>query len=438
LKFSKDQFIRIYLLFLVVVSIASPPLATRVGIPRLDTLSAPVNLLAFAVILVWVRLPTALFRMVAIQIVVFLFGIMSLLSTPPVEALPDVMMLISPALFLALFQGGFGGLQDPEPKIRRVLALASTFVFVPVLVESISGLRFVENTSTELLNMLVLKGFFFNPNDMSSVAVLLTGTLLYFYFLCSSTVREKFIGVLLVAGLTFSVLVGGSRTASLLLVLSFVVFAYIRLSHAARIALVPLIIFGLYSVFDISWLEPLLLTAMKYPLLEFSASKLYLALFFFNQDNSISYRSEIIQFFFENFKILLYGYGPRNYGEFFSGLSNDLAATNPHAYLIEMYLAFGFFGFLASIAFLLSLTMSLLHSAADGRVEKMQRQFSLVILAIFIGVSFIPSSILRLAIIWLPLLLVSWHRITSAKRSVALTRSLVRPQTKGGPSFLTG
>ena len=66
--------------------------------------------------------------------------------------------------------------------------------------------------------------------------------------------------------------------------------------------------------------------------LENISSRLYLFLFNLESDNSVGYRQEIYNYFWSNPPLLLYGYGPKNFQEYFGGhLSDSLGFENPHS-----------------------------------------------------------------------------------------------------------
>ena len=142
--------------------------------------------------------------------------------------------------------------------------------------------------------------------------------------------------------------------------------------------------------------------------LENISSRLYLFLFDLESDNSVGYRQEIYNYFWEHPPFLLLGYGPKKFQEYFGGhLSDSLAFENPHSFLIELYLGFG----------LISLTAFLFYAAyyfffAAGRnMKSKQRVIGLAAMGLFLLAGFIPSTIFRMPFIWLPCFLIFLYSV---------------------------
>lgn len=422
---------RLTLYIILALLVLSPSLAVTFGMPRLDTLLSYMLPGIFIVLLMLVRMNKATAGLIFTQLALLLFGLASTLSNAGFANLPDIMFLPIASVFLLLFVWGLSPMQDPINGARALLTWATVLVVIPVYIEVATGFRFTPLALNGGAMEGVFKGTFFNPNDMSSVLAALLVAQIYFYRFLPTPRRKRTEGMILFGISIGAVLIGGSRTALLIAVLVFFLSVLIRASRNQRIPLGMLAVASLALLSDLTWLEPILLWAMEVEVLSYSAEKLHLALFFLQDDNSISYRTEIISYFFDNFRFLFTGFGPRNYGEYFRGLSNSLAATNPHVYLIEMYLAFGMFGFLATVAFFGQVFfLALRPESSTTALRSRQKLFAALAVIVFLILSFVPSSIMRLGIIWFPLTLILWHQIyaQSLQRRRNRDRALITAQ----------
>lgn len=148
--------------------------------------------------------------------------------------------------------------------------------------------------------------------------------------------------------------------------------------------------------------------------LERFSSRVYLFLYDLGSDNSVSYRQEIYNYFWNNPPLLLTGYGPKNFREYFGGhLSGSLGFENPHSFIIELYLGFGMISLLGFIAFA---AFYFLYIASNRAVTGKSRVLAWVALGIFLLAGFIPSTILRMPFIWLPCLLIFIYSVFVAPK----------------------
>ena len=128
----------------------------------------------------------------------------------------------------------------------------------------------------------------------------------------------------------------------------------------------------------------------------------------------MSYRQEIYNYFWNNPPLLLTGYGPKNFREYFGGhLSGSLGFENPHSFIIELYLGFGMISLLGFIAFA---AFYFLYTASNRAVTGKSRVLAWVALGIFLLAGFIPSTILRMPFIWLPCLLIFIYSVFVAPK----------------------
>lgn len=128
------------------------------------------------------------------------------------------------------------------------------------------------------------------------------------------------------------------------------------------------------------------------------ASRIYLFLFDFSGDKSSSYRLESYSYAIENFDDTVFGLGTKNYGAFYeAGLGADtLVASSPHSYFIENAIAFGWLGLFFIVSMLLACLFSYIKDST-------YRFYGVTSFLLFIVVSFVPSTMIRLPIVWFPL-----------------------------------
>jgi hypothetical protein len=129
-----------------------------------------------------------------------------------------------------------------------------------------------------------------------------------------------------------------------------------------------------------------------------NAKRLWLGLYSLGGDKSVSYRSQIYEYFLDHLHTIDFlGLGIGNYSSFFH--ANDLASQNPHSLIIESFLAFGLLG--GSLFLLIGLLFLIKGFTKNGYILN-----PLIISTFaFISITFVPSSSIRLAIMWLPLFL---------------------------------
>ena len=148
--------------------------------------------------------------------------------------------------------------------------------------------------------------------------------------------------------------------------------------------------------------------------LENISSRLYLFLFNLESDNSVGYRQEIYNYFWSNPPLLLYGYGPKNFQEYFGGhLSDSLGFENPHSFIIELYLGFGMISLIGFICYIIWYAVNVFLSQ---NLRNKQKAIGLAAIGLFILGGFIPSTILRMPFIWLPCLLIFIYSVFVAPK----------------------
>ena len=174
------------------------------------------------------------------------------------------------------------------------------------------------------------------------------------------------------------------------------------------------------SMIPKEWIGNFLLSLNGNVFLENISSRLYLFLFDLDSDNSVGYRQEIYNYFWNNPPFLLYGYGPKNFGEYFGGhLSGSLGFENPHSFIIELYLGFGIISLLGFIAYVVTY---MLQTASSGNFNAKQKFIALAAMVLFLLAGFIPSTIFRMPFIWFPCFMIFIYSTLPIYKKYAVTQ----------------
>jgi len=259
------------------------------------------------------------------------------------------------------------------------------FIFASVLFEMFTGYRFTIDTedSTKAQH---IASFFNNPNNLAASSLMIF--LIVFYL--SKDFGTKIKNRVIFSIETFLLFITMSRVTLLIF------FIVVSLSLFNNIYFILFTL--LFMIFIIPNFESILLNLYQEDLglISENAERLWLGLYGLSDDKSISYRSEIYEYFVNHLEDLnLLGYGTRNFSDFFH--STDLASTNPHSLIIENFLAFGIMG---GILFIMIFSILLLKYFAKS--NKILDPLVISILS-FLILSFVPSSSIRLSLMWIPL-----------------------------------
>ena len=298
---------------------------------------------------------------------------------------------------------------DPLGFIRRFLTLFVLFVALPPFVELLTGFQFTTASGEELaIEAGAVKGLFFNPNNLATAAVCLAPAVLFFFNLSAIKTKDSLHGWILFALLGAAIFLSVSRTAIGCYLALLAAYLLYRKNGLATIATVCAAVL-LFSMIPQQALQEFLLSLNSNEFLERFSNRLYLFLYDFGSDNSVSYRQEIYNYFADNPPLLLTGYGPKNFTGYFGGhLSHDLAFENPHSFLIELYLGFGVISLFAFAAYVCTYCSTVV---LRRRLDKRAKWVALLSMAIFLVAGFIPSSILRLPFIWLPCFMILFYSV---------------------------
>lgn len=398
--FIRNGILWISLLLLLI----SPALSTHIGMPRLDTGFAVIYLFLGFFTIFTVRVDRRFFLLISILTIIFFLGFLSTLLNFSLQKILDV-FFFGYLIFLYLYLYLYLDCQKSEKNIIKLIFALVSIIFLGFLVELMFGFQFV--SGSEELSILdeAYKGLFFNTNDQAVVITSLATLVSFFYILDQKDRKIKFIGYILLLLSGFVIFISASRAA----LLSYVIMIFLLFFFNANSYFKILYVFFAFVIslflFNLEWLEGTLYSLTQISWLERPAERVLLALFSLEQDNSVGYRTQIYEAFIDNFKFLWLGFGPRDYILYFDRipLSYPLGYTNPHSLFIDMYLAFGFWGFCLFIFFILFSFSVILTNRA---ISFHQKVFSLFIIINFCWLVWIPSSVFRLPLVWLPVFLI--------------------------------
>ncbi|SEP82201.1 O-Antigen ligase [Basfia succiniciproducens] len=395
---------KLLLLFALGLVILSPALSTQIGVPRLD--SALCFLFFFlAVITPFLRdMETDFFKLQFPVYVLFFFGFLSVLNAFSTEKLVDlfffgIVMFLFHYSFLTFNRG------DGEAGIRHLLLGISLIVLAGFFIEALLGFQLVSGNEELTVTDKAFKGFFFNTNDQSVIMISLAVVVGFFYIIRENNWKIKLIGYALIFIMGLAIVISASRSVLLSYLIMLMLILFLNAStYFKAVYLFFACVIALF-IFNLSWLQEVFILLAKIDWLERPIERFSLVIFSMGDDKSVGYRTEIYTTFLDNFKILWLGYGPRDYIQYFDQikLSFPLGYTNPHSFFIELYLAFGIFAFLAFIYFLLN---SIIYVMNTRLLAWKERIFILFIFINFCWIVWVPSSILRLPLVWYPLFLV--------------------------------
>ena len=424
-----------YILYIMLAAyMLGPALSFKVGVPRIDNpLTLIFVLLGFVVFFLESKhIPRKIFAMLCALAAMCIWpaihmGITSLIPTQYM----DILFFMAVPVFFYLFYQVLMRAENPLGVIQKFLLVFALYVAIPPFVELITGIQFVSASDELAIKEGSLKGLFFNPNNLAATAVCLAPAILFFFQLQGRKHKEKLLGWGLYLLLGMAIFVCVSRTAiACYLLISLIYIAYRKNGFITVIATGLLAL--TLSMIPSRVIAEFLLSLNGNPFLERFSSRVYLFLFDLDSDNSVSYRQEIYNYFWNNPPLLLTGYGPKNFRDYFGGhLSNSLGFENPHSFIIELYLGFGIISLLGFIAFV---AFYFLYTTSSRALTNKSRVLAWVTLGIFLLAGFIPSTILRMPFIWLPCLLIyiySTFVASKLQNQAAYTYSYTPSKTKG-------
>ena len=382
-----------------------PTLSFKLGVPRIDN---PLTILFIALgflvlFLESKKAPRSIYMMLLSLAALSIWpGIHLLISDlTPTQFMDIMFFMVLPAFFYIFYQVL---IRDDEPlgKIQKFLTIFVLYVAAPPFIELATGIQFVSASEELTLEAGSLKGLFFNPNNLATCAVCMAPAILFFFQLEGKLAKERLYGWILFFALGIAIFASVSRTAIGCYLLILFIYIVYQKNGLITIGVTALMLLTL-SLIPSSVIQEFLLSLNGNQFLERFSSRVYLFLYDLGSDNSVSYRQEIYNYFWQNPPFLLTGYGPKNFKEYFGGhLSDSLGFENPHSFIIELYLGFGIISLLGFIAYILIY----LRSTITRKIRSKSKVIAWVCLGIFLLAGFIPSTILRMPFIWIPCFLI--------------------------------
>lgn len=382
-----------------------PTLSFKLGVPRIDN---PLTILFIALgflvlFLESKKVPRSIYMMLLSLAALSIWpGIHLLISDlTPTQFMDIMFFMVLPAFFYIFYQVL---IRDDEPlgKIQKFLTIFVLYVAAPPFIELATGIQFVSASEELTLEAGSLKGLFFNPNNLATCAVCMAPAILFFFQLEGKSAKERLYGWILFFALGIAIFASVSRTAIGCYLLILFIYIVYQKNGLITIGVTALMLLTL-SLIPSSVIQEFLLSLNGNQFLERFSSRVYLFLYDLGSDNSVSYRQEIYNYFWQNPPFLLTGYGPKNFKEYFGGhLSDSLGFENPHSFIIELYLGFGIISLLGFIVYILIY----LRSTITRKIRSKSKVIAWVCLGIFLLAGFIPSTILRMPFIWIPCFLI--------------------------------
>jgi hypothetical protein len=403
----------LYITLIYTISTAymlGPMLSYKAGIPRIDN---PLTILLLPTALLIFALESKRFNgkagrmLAALAIMCGWGGIHLFITTLDSVRIMDTFFFLSlPSLFYLLYLV-LSRHENPMAFIRHLLLFFCAFIIIPPAVEILTGIQFVQADEVLAIDAGIIKGFFFNPNNLGTTALCFAPAVLVFFNIDVSK-KEYLLGLILFLCLGVVIFASASRTATLCYIILFILNLIYRNNGLFTLMTIGVTGAGL-SMIPKQYIADFLLSLHGNAFLENISSRLYLFLFDLESDNSVGYRQEIYNYFWEHPPFLLLGYGPKKFQEYFGGhLSDSLAFENPHSFLIELYLGFGL---ISLMAFLFYAAYYFFCVATGRTMKSKQRVIGLAAMGLFLLAGFIPSTILRMPFIWLPCFLIFLYSV---------------------------
>jgi hypothetical protein len=395
---------------MVTAYMLGPMLSYKLGIPRIDN---PLTLLLVPATLLIFFIENKTFNSKA-GLMLVAVGLMTgwsaihLLITPmdSIRVMDSFFFLSVAGLFYLLYLI-LNRHENPLRFIRRLLIFFCAFIIIPPVIEVLTGIQFVKSDEILAIEAGVIKGFFFNPNNLGTTALFFAPAVLIFFNIGVSK-REYLFGWILFLSLGAIVFASASRTATMSYIILFILNLIYRNNGLFTLMTISVTGAGL-SMIPKQYIADFLLSMHGNAFLENISSRLYLFLFNLESDNSVGYRQEIYNYFWSNPPLLLYGYGPKNFQEYFGGhLSDSLGFENPHSFIIELYLGFGIISLIGFICYIIWYATNVFLSQ---NLRNKQKAIGLAAIGLFILGGFIPSTILRMPFLWLPCFLIFLYSV---------------------------
>ena len=237
---------------------------------------------------------------------------------------------------------------------------------------------------------------FNNINDISSVVIVFMPLIFYSLQRWKPSDLAIVSAYLLISGW---IVIMGSRSCLIALVIVPLMLLIFSANYLWKLIILSFTGFMSVAISQLDWQSIIgSLAELENEIISRPASRVYLFLFDFSGDKSSSYRLDSYIYAIEHFGDTVFGLGTKNYGSFYkAGFGADtLVAYAPHSYFIENAIAFGWFGLFLIACMLLACLFAVLR-------DRRYQFYGLTTFLLFIVASFVPSTLIRLPIIWFPL-----------------------------------
>ncbi len=282
-----------------------------------------------------------------------------------------------------------------------ILALTQLGVITGVLPQSLSFL-FFKSARYDLTDVFQINGTFANANDFACVVFLLFLLLL---LKSDSHTRRIYFAVSLIISM-----LAMSRTVIVLFGLLAVIQLWIKDKRRklAKYSLIAFLIFSGIIMTKGLWEQKIydaLYAEFGYNAVTINFTRLT-SIIEFEEDKhqpetSSQYRRETYLYALSKLPTHFTGTGAQNYGSFYreGGFHNQLVWTNPHSFLIEIGIAFGWLPLLIFLIFLGCIFYGILK---QNKIY--YRRYLIVLFSFTIILSNIPATGVQIPLLWLPLI----------------------------------
>ncbi len=291
----------LYITLIYTISTAymlGPMLSYKAGIPRIDN---PLTILLLPTALLIFALESKRFNgkagrmLAALAIMCGWGGIHLFITTLDSVRIMDTFFFLSlPSLFYLLYLV-LSRHENPMAFIRHLLLFFCAFIIIPPAVEILTGIQFVQADEVLAIDAGIIKGFFFNPNNLGTTALCFAPAVLVFFNIDVSK-KEYLLGLILFLCLGVVIFASASRTATLCYIILFILNLIYRNNGLFTLMTIGVTGAGL-SMIPKQYIADFLLSLHGNAFLENISSRLYLFLFDLESDNSVGYRQEIYNYF---------------------------------------------------------------------------------------------------------------------------------------------
>ena len=276
-----------------------PSLSYIFGIPRVDNFLTILFILStlLIVLLESKRFPAGIAMLLAGLSVMAGWSALHLaVSSISGSQFVDLMFFISIPCFFYLLYLIVSRAEDPLRFIRYLILFFSAFICIPPFIEIAAGIQFVTAAEELAIEAGAVKGLFFNPNNLATTAVCLAPAVLVFFNFEAENRKQVLTGWVLYLLLGLVVFASVSRTAiACYVLLSLLILMYRKNGLATLLSVAA--VYLLFAMIPTYAVQDFLLSLNSNEFLERFSSRVYLFLYDFGSDSSVSSRQEIYNHF---------------------------------------------------------------------------------------------------------------------------------------------